>query len=80
MGMQFDRQNRCPKCQPPSKMASVRKKSVDWEKERENNDQTNHEIVQKILFYLVQLLDRSGREFDPEGSETMCFWFPVQLW
>lgn len=42
MGMQFDRQNRCPKCQPPSKMSSVKKKSIDWEKEREANEQTNN--------------------------------------
>ncbi len=31
-----------------------------------NTDQTSHEIVQKILFFLVQLLDRAGREIETE--------------
>ena len=31
-----------------------------------NNDQTSHEIVQRILFHLVQLLDQAGRESEAE--------------
>ena len=38
MGMQFDKQNRCPKCQPPSKTTKSKSlKEVDWEKERAND-------------------------------------------
>ncbi|MEC8337173.1 MAG: hypothetical protein VXZ84_03415, partial [Planctomycetota bacterium] len=31
-----------------------------------NNDQTSHEIVQRILFHLVQLLDQAGRDSEAE--------------
>ena len=31
-----------------------------------NNDQTSHEIVQRILFHLVQLLEQAGRDSEAE--------------
>ena len=38
MGLQFDRLNRCRKCQPPPKVRKLKKQKIDWEKERD--DQT----------------------------------------
>lgn len=37
MGMQFDRNNLCPKCQPP-KVVRIKSKKVDWEKERKDDE------------------------------------------
>jgi len=37
MGIQFDKLNRCAKCQP-EKVIRIKKKTVDWEKERESSD------------------------------------------
>ena len=44
------------------------KKIADSELEiwKGNNDQTSHEIVQRILFHLVQLLDQAGRDSEAE--------------
>lgn len=36
MGMQFDRLNRCMKCQPAPKVRKAKDKKVDWSKESEN--------------------------------------------
>jgi len=36
MGNPFDRQNRCPHCQP-KKVLSFKEKKVDWSKEREDD-------------------------------------------
>ena len=33
---------------------------------QDTSDQTNHEIIQKTLFYLVKLLDEAGRESEAE--------------
>jgi len=37
MGIQFDKLNRCAKCQP-EKVIRIKKRTVDWEKERESSD------------------------------------------
>ncbi len=38
MGIQFDKYNRCAKCQPLAKITKIKSKKIDWEKERQGNE------------------------------------------